>query len=66
MSIFFPYDPSSVITSLSDLFSIDLSSLTAFETLLITIVSNLYFFLFWFFIIYFALLIFNRLWSRLF
>lgn len=66
MSIFFPYNPSTVVTFLSDLFTIDLSSLTAFETLLITIISNLYFFIYWFFIIYFSLLLFNRLWSRIF
>lgn len=66
MSIFIPYTPYMVISYLSDLFTIDLSSLTAYENLHITIIANLYFFVFWFVIIYFSLLVFNRIWERLF
>lgn len=64
MSIFLPYNVSDVISYLTDLFSIDLSSLTAYEYTSLTILCNLYFYLFWFFIIYFSLLIFNRIWER--
>ena len=66
MSIFLPYSPSVVIDYFTTLFSLNLSSLSSFETLLITILSNLYFFLYWFFIIYFTLKILTRLYERLF
>lgn len=66
MSIFFPYSPSVVINNLATTFSLSLSSLTEFETLLITIISNLYFFIYWGFIIYLALKIFNRIYERIF
>lgn len=64
MSIFLPYDTSTVLTYLSELFSIDITSLTSYETLILTIVSNLYFFVFWFFICYFVLKIFNRIYEK--
>ena len=66
MSIFIPYDINSTINYLSNLFSIDLSSLTSFENILLTLFANLYFFLTWYILIYFALKIFNRIWERLF
>lgn len=66
MSIFIPYDITSTINYLSNLFSIDLSSLTSFENVLLTLFANLYFFLVWYILIYFALKIFNRIWERLF
>ena len=66
MSIFIPYTPSQVLDYLISLFSLDYSSLTAYETTIITIFANLYFFIFWFIIIYFALKIFNRIWERFF
>ena len=66
MSIFFPYTPSVVISYLSTLFTIDLSSLTSFETTLLTMFANLYFFLYWFIIIHFSLKLFNRIYERLF
>ena len=66
MSIFFPYSPSDVLTYIGNLFTLDYSTFTPFETLLITLVSNLYFFIFWFIIIYFSLKIFNRIYERLF
>ena len=66
MSVFFPYSPSDVLQYLSDLFSINIGSLTAYEELCLTLLSNLYFFLYWFIIVYFALKIFNRIYERLF
>lgn len=66
LSIFFPYSPNLVIDYLSELFSFDYTSLSAFESTIITIFSNLYFFVVWFIIVYFSLKIFNRIWERLF
>lgn len=66
MSIFLPYSPSVVIAFFTDLFSFDLSSLTDYQELCLTIWCNAYFFLHWFFILYFAIKIFNRIWERLF
>lgn len=66
MSLFFPYSPLDVMTYLADVFEINLSSLSSYETTLITIVCNLYFFLYWFIICYFSLKIFNRIWERVF
>lgn len=66
MSFFLPYNPSSVIQHFTDLFSLDLTTLTSYETMILTILSNLYFFIFWGLIIYFSLKIFNRIWERFF
>ena len=44
MSIFLPYSPEVVINTFTTLFSIDLTSLTSYETLTITILANAYFF----------------------
>lgn len=66
MSIFLPYSVSEVKLYFSTLFSLDLTSLTDYESLILTLFSNLYFFLFWFFIIYFSLKLFNRIWERFF
>lgn len=66
MSIFFPYSPTVVLSYLSTLFNIDISGLSASDTLVITLISNLYFYVYWFVIIYFSLKIFNRIWERLF
>ena len=66
MSIFIPYSPSMVVSHFTDLFSLNLTQLSSYETLMLTILSNIYFFLFWFIIVYFALKIFNRIWERLF
>lgn len=66
MSIFFPYNPDVVLSYLTSIFSIDFTSFTSFETLLITILCNIYFYLYWFFIIYFSLKIINRVYERLF
>ena len=66
MSLFFPYTPTQIITYIADLFTIDLSQLSAYETTMLTIFSNLYFFIIWFIIAYYSLKIFNRIWERLF
>lgn len=66
MSIFIPYSPSDALVFFTDLFSLDLTVLTAYETLVVTLLSNIYFFVFWFVIIYFSLKIFNRIWERFF
>lgn len=64
MSLFFPYSPTILLDYFSTLFNLDLSSLTSFEIMVLTILTNLYFFGFWFFICYFSLKIFNRIWER--
>lgn len=66
MSIFLPYSPTVVMDYFTNLFSLDLSVLTTYESLIITIIANLYFFVYWFVIIYFSLKIFNRIWERFF
>ena len=66
MSIFLPYSPDIVILTFTTWFSLDLTTLTNFETLILTLVSNIYFFGFWFFILYFALKGFNRVYERIF
>ena len=66
MSIFLPYSPDVVITYFTDLFSLNLADLTSYQTFIVTIISNAYFFIYWFFIIYFSLKVFNRIWERFF
>ena len=66
MSIFIPYTPTQVLDYLISIFSLDFSSLSAYETTIITIFANLYFFVFWGIIVYFSLKIFNRIWERFF
>jgi len=66
MSIIFPYSPSVVLNYFTSMFSLDLTTLSAYESLILTILSNLYFFIYWGFIIYIALKIFNRIWERFF
>lgn len=66
MSIFIPYSPSDVIQYFTTAFSLNLTELTSFETLIIMLLSNIYFFVFWFIIVYFSLKIFNRIWERFF
>lgn len=66
MSIFIPYNPTFVINYFTELFTLDLSSLTSYESTMITLFANIYFFVFWFIIIYFSLKIFNRIWERFF
>lgn len=66
MSIFLPYSPQIVVDTLSAWFSLDLTSLTSYESLILTFFSNLYFFVFWFFVLYFVLKGFNRVYERIF
>lgn len=66
MSIFLPYSPTDVLDYFTTTFSLDLSTFTSFETLITTILSNLYFYIYWGFIIYISLKIFNRIWERFF
>lgn len=66
MSIFLPYSVTEVISTFSTWFSLDLSTLTAYESLVVTILANMYFFGFWFFIIYFSLKSLNWVYERIF
>lgn len=66
MSIFIPYSPGDVIQYFTTLYSLDLTELTSYQTLIVTLIANVYFFMFWFIIVYFALKLFNRVWERFF
>lgn len=66
MSIFLPYSVNQVVEYFTTLYNLDLTSLTSFQTLILNIIANAYFFLFWGFIIYFSLKLFNRIWERFF
>ncbi len=66
MSIFLPYSPEIVLTTFTDWFSLDLTSLSSYETLVLTLLSNIYFFGFWFCIMYFVFKGFNRIYERIF
>lgn len=66
MSIFIPYSPEAVIQYFTTLFSLNLTELTSYQTLIVTLIANVYFFMFWFIIVYFALKLFNRVWERFF
>lgn len=66
MSIFLPYSAEQVISYFTTLYNLDLSTLTSYQTLILNIFANAYFFLFWFFIIYFSIKLFNRVWERIF
>lgn len=66
MSIFLPYSTDVVINYFTNLFNLDLTTLTAYETLTITLLANLYFYVYWGFIIYISLKLFNRIYERIF
>lgn len=66
MSIFLPYSVEQVVTYFTTLYNLDLTTLTSYQTLILNILANAYFFLFWGFVIYFSLKLFNRVWERLF
>lgn len=66
MSIFLPYSVEQVVTYFTTLYNLDLSTLTSYQTLILNILANAYFFLFWGLVIYFSLKLFNRVWERLF
>lgn len=66
MSIFLPYSVEQVVIYFTTLYNLDLSTLTSYQTLILNILANAYFFLYWFFIIYFSIKLFNRVWERIF
>ena len=66
LSIFIPYSPDIVITTFTTWFSLDLSTLTGYESTVLTLLANAYFFGFWFFIIYFSLKGLNKVYQKLF
>lgn len=66
MSIFLPYSTDVVINYFTNLFNLDLTTLTSYETLTITLLANLYFYVYWGFIIYISLKLFNRIYERIF
>lgn len=66
MSIFLPYSVEQVVEYFTTLYSLDLSTLTSFQSLMLNLIANAYFFLFWGLVIYFSLKLFNRVWERLF
>lgn len=66
MSIFLPYSVEQVVIYFTTLYNLDLSTLTSYQTLILNILANAYFFLFWGFVIYFSLKLFNRVWERIF
>lgn len=66
MSIFLPYSVEQVVTYFTTLYNLDLSTLTSYQTLILNILANAYFFLYWFLLIYFSIKLFNRVWERIF
>lgn len=66
MSIFLPYSVEQVVTYFTTLYNLDLTTLTSYQFLILNLIANAYFFLFWGFVIYFSLKLFNRVWERLF
>lgn len=66
LSIFIPYSPDIVISTFTTWFSLDLSTLTSYESTVLTLLANIYFFGFWFFILYFTLKGFNKVYQKLF
>lgn len=66
MSFFIPYKFSVVIEYFTSLYNLNLSDLTDYQVLVLTILSNLYFYIFWAIVIYFSLKLFNRIWERMF
>ena len=66
MSIFLPYSVEQVVEYFTTLYSLDLSTLTSFQSLILNLIANAYFFLFWGLVIYFSLKLFNIVWERLF
>lgn len=65
MSIFLPYDVTAVILKFSEWFNLDLSELTDFESIVITMLANIYFFIFWGFILWCIIKSLNWVYERL-
>ena len=66
MSIFIPFSPQVVLEAFTRWFALDLSALTGYESLVLTLLSNIYFFVFWFCILYFTLKGIYRVYERMF
>lgn len=66
MSIFLPYSVEQVVTYFTTLYNLDLTTLTSYQFLILNLIANAYFFLFWGFVIYFSIKLLNRVWERLF
>ena len=66
MSIFLPYSVEQVVTYFTTLYNLDLTTLTPYQSLILNLIANAYFFLSWGFVIYFSIKLFNRVWERLF
>ena len=66
MSIFLPYNVTEIISKFSEWFSLDLSNLTAYENTVITMLANMYFFIFWGFILWCILKGLNWVYERIF
>ena len=65
MSIFLPYDITTVITKFSEWYSLDLTGLSDYQMLGLTIATNLYFIISWGFIIWCILKGINWVYERL-
>lgn len=58
--------PSVVVEFFTSKFGLDLSILSDFELLEVTILANIYWLIFWGIIVYFVYKLFNRLYLRIF
>lgn len=65
MSIFLPYNVTEVISKFSEWFSLDLTGITDYQALILCIGTNIYFFIFWGFILYCILKSLNWVYERL-
>ena len=65
MSIFIPYNIVEVETTFERWFNISLINLTDYQSIMLTLMANIYFFGFWFFVIYFSLKGLNWVYERL-
>lgn len=66
LSIFIPYSPELVIETFTTWFSLDLTLLTGYQSMILTLLANAYFFGFWFFILYFTIKGFNKIYQKIF
>lgn len=66
MSIFLPYGVTEVITKFTNWFNLDLSNITDYESIILTILTNIYFFIFWGFILWCIIKSLNWVYERLF
>lgn len=65
MSIFLPYNVNEVILTFENWFNIDLSLISDYQRIIITLGANLYFFVFWFVIIWVVLKSINWVYTRI-